>query len=299
MSLGYFFSVSLTDRIVGLNQAARQIAQGHLASRVPASGRDEIANLANTFNEMAAQLEASAQRQRDLEALRRDLIAWVGHDLRTPLASIRVIVEALADGVVQDGATVERYLQTAQHQIRSLSLLLDDLFELAQIDVDGLQLEWHLDSISDLISDTIEGFSALAAQQGIELQGSVAGDVGPVLMDAPKIERVIANLLDNALRHTPAGGVVQVTACAEPGCVQVEVRDTGEGVDALDLPHIFERFYRGEKSRNRSTGGAGLGLAIASGIVRAHGGRIGAESTVGEGTRIWFSLPAGRTSASG
>lgn len=291
MSLGYFLSTSLTERIVVLNQAAEEIAQGNLDVRVAVTGRDEVANLARAFNEMATQLEAAARQRRELDILRRDLVAWIGHDLQTPLASIRVIVEALADGVVEDPATVERYLQTAEHQIHSLSLLLDDLFKMAQIDAGGLKLEKHPNSICDLISDTIEAFSALAARQGVALEGSATPDVDPVAMDIEKIGRVLNNLLDNALRHTHAGGAVQVGASITAEGVQVEVCDTGEGIRAEDLPHIFERFYRGEKSRSRATGGAGLGLTIAKGIVEAHGGHIGVESAVGQGTRVWFTLP--------
>ena len=290
MSLGYFLSTSLTDRITRLNRAAQEVAQGRLAARVTVTGRDEMADLAHTFNAMAAQLEAAARKQSELDTLRRDLVAWIGHDVRTPLASVRVIVEALADGVIEDPLAVERYLQTAQQQIGSLSLLLDDLFEMAQIDAGGLKLERHPSSIGDLISDTIEGFTALALRKGVSLEGSVASDVGPISMDVQKIGRVLTNLLNNALQHTPSGGV-QVRAVATSGHVQVEVCDTGVGIHAEDLPYVLEQFYRGEKSRNRATGGAGLGLAIAQGIIKAHGGDIRVESAVGQGTCVRFTLP--------
>jgi signal transduction histidine kinase len=264
---------------------------------VAVRGNDEMASLAQTFNEMAAQLEEAAQQRRELDQLRRNLIAWAGHDLRTPLASIRAIVEALADGVVDDPETVDRYLHTAQRDIRSLSVLIDDLFELAQLEAGGLRLELGLNSISDLISDTMESFSELAARQGVTLEGSVEPGVDPVVMDAQQIGRVLANLVGNALRHTPAGGTVQVQAAPTPAStgtegVQVQVRDSGEGIHPEDLPHVFDRFYRGEKSRNRSSGGAGLGLAIAKGIVEAHGGRISVESTAGQGACFTFVLPA-------
>jgi signal transduction histidine kinase len=291
MSLGYFLSTALTDNIVTLNRAAEQIARGNLRVQVPVTGRNEMAELARTFNEMASQLEAAARKQRELDTLRRDLVAWVGHDLRTPLTSIRVILEALADGVVEDPVTVQRYLETAQRHIRALSALIDDLFEMAQLDAGGLPLERHPNSISDLISDTLESFSALAARQGVKLEGSVPPGIDPVCMDAQKIGRVLANLVGNALRHTPAGGVVQMRASVEAEGVRVEVRDSGEGISPQDLPHIFEQFYRGEKSRSRDTGGSGLGLAIAKGIVEAHGGRIGVESTPGQGACFFFNLP--------
>jgi signal transduction histidine kinase len=291
MSLGYFLSVSLIERIATLSHAAGEFAHGRFGTRVADTGRDELGELARSFNMMAQRLEVAERQRRELDQLRRDLVAWVGHDLRTPLTSLRVIVESLADGVIDDPATVQRYLGTARKQIRALSLLLDDLFELAQIDAGGLKLERQDNSLGDLISDTMEAFSALAARRGVALAGFVAPGVDPVHMDARQIGRVLANLVDNALRYTESGGTVQVEASSEPDGVRVEVQDDGEGVREADLPHLFERFYRAEKSRSRDTGGAGLGLAISRGIVEAHGGQIGARSKVGEGTSVWFVLP--------
>ncbi len=291
ISLGHFFSAAITDQLVALNRAAQRVAEGDLKIRVAVSGRDEVADLAHTFNEMAAQLETAERKQREAEKLRRNLVAWVGHDLRTPLASIRAMLEALADGVVDDPETVQRYLGTARRDIRSLSLLLDDLFEMAQIDAGGLKLERGSNSIGDLISDTLESFSALAAGKGVNLSGDVEPGVDPVWMDAQKIGRVLNNLVSNGLRHTPAGGRVQVRARLSESGVVVEVEDSGEGIRPEDQPHVFDQFYRGEKSRNRETGGVGLGLAIARGIVEAHGGQIDFESVFGQGSCFFFSLP--------
>jgi signal transduction histidine kinase len=291
VSLGYFVSTSLIERVTHLSRAAQRIARGQLDARVAEEGRDELGDLARSFNAMADQLEQTEQRQRELDQLRRDLVAWIGHDLRTPLASVRVIVEALADGVVEDPQTVARYLGTARGQIESLSGLLDDLVEMAQIDAGGLELERQPNSICDLISDTLEAFTALAERQGVTLEGTAPAEADPVVMDVGKIGRVLNNLLENALRHTPEGGVVRVAASTRPDCVQIEVQDSGEGIPEADLAHVFESFYRGEKSRSRATGGAGLGLAIALGIVEAHGGEIGVESAVHQGTRVWFTLP--------
>lgn len=291
MSLGYFLSTTITDDIVELNQAAKEIARGNLQVRVPVTGRNEMAELARTFNDMAAQLEEADRKQRELDILRRDLVAWVGHDLRTPLTSIRVILEALADGVIEDQASVQRYLETAQRHIRSLSVLIDDLFEMAELDAGGLTLDKHPNSISDLISDTIESFSALAAQQDLTLEGKVDPGIDPVCMDVQKIGRVLGNLVSNALRHTPPGGSVGIHTSATAAGVQVEVHDTGHGISPEDLPHVFDKFYRGEKSRSRDTGGSGLGLAISKGIVEAHGGHIGVESAPSQGTTFFFTLP--------
>jgi signal transduction histidine kinase len=291
MSLGYFLSTALANNIQTLQQAAQAVANGRLEARVPVQGRDEMAALAGTFNEMARQLETAAHKQRELEQLRRDLIAWVGHDLRTPLASIRAIVEALADGIVEDPQTVTRYLHTAQRDIRALSALIDDLFEMAQLDAGGIPLARQPGSLADLISDTLESFSALAKQRDVRLTGEVAGHIDPVNMDTQKMGRVLANLLSNALRHTPAGGAVSLRAAAADEAITITVSDTGDGIDPADLPHVFEQFYRGEKSRSRATGGSGLGLAIARQIVAAHGGQITAESEPEQGTTIHITLP--------
>jgi signal transduction histidine kinase len=293
LALGYLLTSALTDSIAALSAGAQAIASGQLQTRVQIRGRDELAQLADTFNVMAAQLQEAARRQQELDTMRRDLIAWAGHDLRTPLASVRAMIEALADGMVDDPATTERYLRTAKRDISALAVLIDDLFELAQLDAGGLKLDRQANSLGDLISDTIESFSALAREKSVALGGHVQPGVDPIVMDARQIGRVLTNLVGNALRHTPAGGKIAVEAGLTTTAVQVTVRDTGEGIRHEDLPRLFEQFYRGEKSRSRATGGAGLGLAIAKGIVEAHGGRIWAESEPGHGAQFVFTLPSG------
>ena len=291
MVLGYFLSSTVTERIHQLKSAAEKLAEGNLNTRVAVNGRDEVASLAVTFNQMAEQLQTADKKQRELESLRRDLIAWVSHDLQTPLTSMRAILEALSDGVVEDPETVQRYLQTAQRDVRSLSSLIDDLFQMAQLDAGGFPLNQADASLSDLVSDTLESFTQLAKGQEISLEGNVDPDVDPVRMDTQAIGRVLNNLIGNALRHTPARGRVSVWVRRTGKRAEVTVSDTGEGIRAEDLPHVFERFYRGEKSRNRITGGAGLGLAIARGIVQAHGGGIRVESEIGKGTQFTFYIP--------
>ena len=291
MVLGYFLSSTITSRIYLLKDAAEKLAKGELKTRVPINGRDEISALANTFNQMAEQLETVDARQRELERLRADLIAWVGHDLQTPLASIRAILEALEDGVVDEPETIKRYLNTAQRDVRSLSVLIDDLFQMAQLETGGIPLDRAESSLSDLISDTLESFSALALRQGVKLEGSVDLNVDPVMMDTQRIGRVLNNLVGNALRHTPAEGRVEVCATRIDTGIEISVSDSGEGIRKEDLPHVFESFYRGEKSRSRATGGAGLGLAISRGIVQAHGGDIKVQSEPGHGSQFIFTLP--------
>ena len=290
MALGHFLSSTMTERLDLLKQGAKALAQGDLKTRVKVFGRDEIATLGSSFNQMAAQLQTADQKQRELENLRRDLIAWISHDLQTPLASMRAVLEALSDGVVQDPETVNRYLSIAQRDERSLSVLIDDLFQMAQLDAGGIPLDKADSSLSDLISDTLESFSELAKRQSITLEGSADSKVDPVVMDTQRIGRVLNNLIGNALRYTPNGGLVEVRAQRAGLSVEVSVRDSGDGIRPEDLPNIFQSFYRGDKSRSRSTGGAGLGLAIARGIVRAHGGEIRVESKPGN-TCFIFSLP--------
>jgi len=291
MILGYFFSSTVTERILSLKHAAEKLANGDLQTRVPVNGRDELSALSITFNQMAEQLQEADQKQRELENMRRDLVAWASHDLQTPLASMRAILEALADGVVDEPDMVKRYLQTAQKDVMSLSALMDDLFQMSQLDAGGFPLNRAPSSLSDLVSDTLESFSELAYRESVKLEGKVEADVDPVFMDTQAIGRVLNNLISNALRHTSAGGEIKVHAWRAGQGVEVSVRDTGEGIHAEDIPHIFESFYRGEKSRNRGMGGAGLGLAIARGVVRAHGGDIRVESQWGKGTQFTFYIP--------
>jgi signal transduction histidine kinase len=291
MILGYFLSSTVTGRIRRLDQAAKEIQAGNLSVRIPVNGNDEVAGLARTFNQMAAKLQEADSNQQALESMRRDLVAWAGHDLRTPLTGVRVLVEALADGVISDPDTSKRYLQQARKQIDHLSLLIDDLFQVSQMDAGGIKLDLESASLTDLLSDTLEGFSGLAEKQNIGLSGHAGPGIDPIRIDVQRIGRVLNNLVDNALRYTPAGGTVSVQAELVQGSVRVMVQDNGEGISAEDLPHVFDRFYRGEKSRSQATGGSGLGLAIAKGIVEAHGGQIWAESQPGQGTRINFSLP--------
>ncbi len=291
MSVAFFLTESISLRVHALSDAAGMIAAGKLSLRVPEEGRDELSILARAFNKMASNLEGARQKQEEMDTSRRNLIAWISHDLRTPLTSIRAILEALGDNVVDDPATEERYLKTVQNEIRGLSHLIDDLFTVSQMDAGGLTLDCQFNSLGDLISDTIESFSELAVRQNVTLQGSVPEGLDPVWMDARQLGRVLDNLVSNALRYTPAGGVIAIQATRQDGEIRVDVKDNGEGIHSEDLPRIFDLFYRGEKSRSRGTGGAGLGLAIANGVIEAHGGKIWVDSQPGSGTCFSFTLP--------
>jgi two-component system sensor histidine kinase SaeS len=281
------FDNSLQALLTGV----RLMGEGKLETRVKVDSGDELQQIAEAFNIMAQRLEEAFGRQRDLEEARRNLVAAVSHDLRTPLATMRAMVESINDGVVTDSATIERYHHTMQTEIAHLSRLIDDLFELSQIDSGTLKLKPESSSIGDLVSDTLEGLRPQAEQRRLKLQGELTGRLPSVSMDVPRMQRVLYNLVQNALRHTPPDGTVIIRAVDAGSEIEISVADTGEGVDAEELARVFERFYRGSRARSRQEAGSGLGLTIAKGIVELHGGRIWADSSLGQGSTFVFTIP--------
>ena len=290
-----FVASAITEPAVrslrGLIVAVAKISAGDLKIRVPVESEDEIGELAVSINAMVAKLEASLETERELIQSRRELVSAVSHDLRTPLASIRAMVESLVDGVVHDQETTARYLRNTLSEVEYLGQLVDDLFEIARMDAGLLQLHVEDASVQDLISDTLESMSAQAAAGDVILQGGVHGEIAPVVMDTKRVQRVVYNLVQNSIRHTPPDGTIYISARDAGDEVQVEVSDTGDGVREQDRERLFERTYRADPSRSRSSGGAGLGLSIAKGIVEAHGGRIWFESAVGQGSKFSFTIP--------
>jgi signal transduction histidine kinase len=274
--------------VEALTAAVRRMEAGDLSQRVEVTSRDEIGDLARAFNAMADGLAR-------LEELRRNMVTDVAHELRTPLSNIRGYLEALQDGVVEP----ERHIVDSLHEeAMLLNRLVDDLQELSLAEAGQLKLERQPVALADIADRAVEAVRPRAEAEGITLQVDLPGDL-LVDVDPQRIGQVLRNLLENALTHTPPGGEVGVAAraaCPEPSrrggqWVEVSVRDTGIGIPAEDLPYVFERFYRADKSRSRATGGAGLGLAIARQLVEAHGGRIWVESTEGEGSTFAFALP--------
>ena len=298
ISLAFSYAVAgvLTTELSSLSRAARSLAEGDQTARVESQANDEIGRLAAAFDEMAEQLEQAFKRERALEAGRRDLITAVSHDLRTPLATTRAMVEALADGVVSEPADVQRYLGLILQETHHLSGLIDDLFALSQIDAGALRLRYMPIDVAELVSETVAAYQAPASESGIRLEDAVIGlDSTRIQADPEQLQRVLRNLLDNALRHTPSGGLVRVDATTTPSSVTLSVNDSGPGVPSTELERIFDRFYRGEPSRHRNDadggGGSGLGLAIARGLVQAHHGRIWAEPSPLGGVSVRLSLP--------
>jgi signal transduction histidine kinase len=290
-SFGYLLAANMARSLQLLCLGARQVAAGDFATRIHLTEVDELSEVADAFNFMSKELERSVARQKELEQARRDLIAAVSHDLRTPLTSIRAMVEALADDVVTDPPTVQRYYGAVRSQIENLSGLINDLFELSQLETGQVTLAMEPVNLNDLLSDVLESMQAQAGAKNVSLKGIFSEDLPIIKGELAKIQRVIYNLVQNAIRHTPASGSISLATLVVPEGVQVEVADTGEGITPEDLPHIFEQFFRSDKSRSRETGGAGLGLAIAKRIIEAHHGRIWVESQLGQGTRFRFVLP--------
>lgn len=269
---------AIADSIDRVRAASAELAQGNLEVRAPEEGPEEVAELAASFNEMGANLAR-------LFDTRRELVAWASHDLRTPLANMQAMLEALEDGL----ADSDEYVPVLREQVGALSTLVDDLFELARIDAGALTLELHRLPVAPVVSSSLRGVEAEARSRHVVLAAEVRDDV--IARFAPdKVERVLMNLLTNALRHTPSDGAVAVRV--EPGTseVRVAVEDTGAGLDAEARERMFDRFWRADTSR--SSRGAGLGLAIARGLVEAQGGRIWAESREDGGARVCFTLPA-------
>ncbi len=263
-----------------LRGASARLAHGDLSARAPESGPRELHELSASFNEMAASLE-------HLFDARRELVAWASHDLRTPIASLSAMVEALEDGL----ATPAEYVPAIRAQTEILSSLVEDLFELARIDAGALRLELYETSLRELVSCSLEALEAEARASDVRLEARL-DPTDPAVRIAPdKVRRVLLNLLANAVRHTPPQGAVAVVVETDTDHVVVAVEDDGSGLPPDGRERMFERFWRDDESRTRSSGGAGLGLAIAQGLVRAHGGTIWAENRRGGGARVAFTLP--------
>ena len=265
-----------------VSSAARRLGAGDLSQRVPAGGRDEIGQLARTFNSMAEGLQ-SAERQR------RNLVADVAHELRTPLSNIQGYVEAVRDGLLKpDDATVD----TIHQQVVYLARLVEDLRVLAEAEAEDFRLDVEPDSLEVVVQRSVEAFRPRAEGKGVTLVSDLPTELPLVVLDRTRISQVMANLLENAIRHTPDGGQVKVSATTGKGSMAtVTVADSGEGIPAEEVPNVFRRFYRVDPSRTRATGGAGLGLTIAKQLVEAHGGTIRAESAAGAGSKFIFELP--------
>nr|WP_290668974.1 ATP-binding protein [Ardenticatena sp.] len=287
LALGIWFSRSLTEPLSRLEQGARAVAMRNWSYRVPEEGPEEVVEVARAFNEMTTALQQS-------EMLRRQLLSDVAHELRTPLTVLQGNLRAMLDGVYPlEPAEIGRLYDQTRH----LSRLVEDLHLLAQAEAQALPLTRTCFDLRDLVREVVELFRPLAEARHVQLTLESAETPLPVEADRARIQQILNNFLSNALRHTPEGGHITVRAARETNRGRVEVQDTGEGIAPEHLPHVFERFYRADKARDRQHGGTGLGLAIAKALAEAHGGGVWAASDgKGKGATFGFWLPL-RTAA--
>jgi two-component system OmpR family sensor kinase/two-component system sensor histidine kinase BaeS len=279
--LGIVLSRSLTAPLNELAVAAKRFAARDWNQRVPVRGAMEVQEVSTAFNQMVDEL----QKQ---ETLRRNLMADIAHELRTPLTVMQGNLSAMLDQMYP----VDRAeIATLYDETRLLSRLVEDLRELALADAGRLPLKIQVVSVGELLEKAMSNFAAPADAQNVRVEMRPVENLPAVRADPDRVMQVLTNLLGNALRHTPEGGMITTGAQPQEKWVRVFVRDTGEGISAEDAPHIFDRFYRADKSRTRATGGTGLGLAIAKAWVEAMGGKIGVESKKGRGSEFWFTLP--------
>jgi signal transduction histidine kinase len=274
-----------------LVEGARSLADGNLDQRVGLLGAGpELDTLAAALDETAASLGRSLARERAGEARRKDLITAVSHDLRTPLASLRAMTEAIADGVVDDPPTLHRYVVEIRRSVDSLALLVDDLFELVQIDAGAIEAESERVRLDEVVRSALATCELQAREKGLVVETAV--EDGRECLCSPRLVRVLQNLLQNAIRHTPADGTVRMEARRGPDGLELVVEDSGEGIAPSALEQVFEPFWRGDAARSSS--GSGLGLALAKRIVESLGGQIRVQSEPAQGSRFAVLVPESR-----
>ena len=277
----FLLSRRILSPIRVLTGTAKKLGRGDFSQRVTINDRGEVGELAQTFNSMAADLERT-------EKLRRNMVADVAHELRTPLSNVAGYLEAIRDDVVKpDKATIA----SLSEETDLLSRLVDDLQELALADAGELKLIRQSEDLTQLIEQAVKAVRVKVADKGLEMRTDLPESLPPVNIDYHRISQVLRNLLSNAIIHTASGGKITVSSRLLDKAIQVSVTDTGEGIPAEDLPNMFERFYRVDKSRTRPGGGSGLGLTIAKRLIEAHGGTVGVRSEFGKGSSFYFTIP--------
>ena len=289
----FFILTPTRRRLRSLEAAAAALGAGDTSARAPEGGGDEIAALSSAFNRMAAELESRLDQLHKADLVRRQLLADVSHELMTPLTAIRGYLETLAmPAVVRDEPTRERYLRIVTEETQRLEALIGDLLDLARLEGGGVDVESADVSVAALFDRVAERHGMATALRRIELRTAVEPGAGRVRADGRRLEQALQNLVANAVRHTPDGGRVTVTAARVDDGVRISVEDTGRGVPAEHLPLIFDRFYKSDPARAAGHAGSGLGLSIVKAIVELHGGRVSAGNVAGGGARFEVVLPA-------
>lgn len=289
--LSWLISRSVLVPLGELNSAIQNISQGNLDFTIVYSKNDELGRLCQAFELMRRKLKESLEKQNMYENSRKAIIASISHDLRTPIASIKGYVEALQDGLARDPEKFNRYLSIIKDKTDKLDRLIDDLFHFSQIELGKLHMDFKVQNSRIMLEEILSPIEVEAKNSSFQLVVQRPLPEVYVKADSKRISQVIDNIVENSRRYIPNDGQIIIGARVSGTFLEVFVKDNGEGISPEDLPHIFESFYRGEKSRSQNYGGIGLGLAICKHIIEEHGGRIWAESVKGQGTTIYFTLP--------
>ncbi len=291
-AVGLLLFRRLTKRLRAMQSVVAEFEQGMFDRRVEVTTNDELGQLGECLNRMADTLTDTMEELRQADRMRRELVANVSHDLRSPIASIQGYLETIA--IKDDDLSPKerrRYVKTALRNTQRLNTLVSELFELSKLETEQVEPTMETFPVAELVQDVVMQYQPQAEEQGIDLRAELPAQRVHVEADIGLVERALSNLIDNAIQYTPPDGRVCVRITNEQAEVCVAVQDTGPGIPDDDLPHIFERSYRVDKSRDRDRGGGGLGLAIAKTILELHDQTLAVESTVGEGTVFWFCLP--------
>jgi signal transduction histidine kinase len=292
--VGIVLFALLTKRLYRMADVVERFQHGDYNARIKDKSKDEIGQLGNTFNDMADKIVKNMQELKRTDDLRRELVANVSHDLRTPLSSIQGYLETIfikEESISPDER--KKYLDIIFSNTKLLNNLVQELFELSKLDAKQIEPKIEPFSMADLTMDVVLKFKPLAEKLGVKIDAKAPQDLPLVTADIGLIERALSNLTDNAIRNTPENGQVTVDLLPKKNTVYITISDTGKGIAAEDLPLIFERFKRIDKTQSRSYGGAGLGLAIAKKILEVHNSNINVESKVNTGTQFSFALPTG------
>jgi signal transduction histidine kinase len=284
-------AAGIVHDVEAVRDGLRAVGQGERDVWIETGANDELAELAIEANAMIAELRAEQGARDKSERARRDLVAAVSHDLRTPITSLRLLAEAVGDEIVVDPETRRGYLTRMRTHIDALSALIDDLFELSRLEAGDINWSWERVALGDLVGETVDAMRVQAEAKGVAVVAHVPGGLAPARANPEKLQRVLFNLIQNAIRHTPADGSVVVRAEPVASGIEVEIADSGDGIAPEERERVFTAFYRAGVDAARTGEGAGLGLAVSRAIVEAHGGRIWLADSR-DGTRVRFSLLA-------
>lgn len=291
VALSFIVSKTLLQPIIGMTKAAEAMAEGDFSKKLAVDADDEIGILADTFNNMAAQLKSTLEEIKKSEALRREFVANVSHELRTPLTSIRSYAETLTENSDLPKEMENDFLHVILNESDRMTKIVQDLLELSRFDAGSLQLSIEQFSIEQSVADVCDTMALEAKKHHHNLCKALDNGLPLIYGDKARLEQVLLNILSNAVKYTPDHGTIQLSGGQTAGKVWVKIKDSGIGIPEADLSRIFDRFYRVDKARSRESGGTGLGLSIAREIVLRHGGEILLESDVGMGTTVTIVLP--------